>query len=416
MSQLSLTEYVGDSEPWPEANAARDNDDPVTEWHNPPSSEERFPPPDFCDYPQCETFLELITSLEGHSQNVPRSAKEFNNEFIEAEAYLWLGNDCYRMVTFEHYALFRYAVAEAGHAPQHMFFFLPPLKLGEGVEAITPSRFAEQIRARKYGRYLIYQWPKAEAWWLGLFLRPDGTGFFAESGDHVEFTWQPEMAGLPSFAAAIDAPTERLIPLCEQVLIEQIMPRMALPFLPPDVAPPALPITFQCGSEAGLRRVTRWVLHHEPDTFWEQPTVCVQYWAMGTEYNQGRFVVDKRLSNQGWHLLQLALAHNLFTGFDCSPDSFSKYYRRWNYVQRAEEMTMEVCAPSAHERIEALLELGDWLDGKIPESEKLALLNSEPDFSVRAIMLKDYEAYQEGPEYDEWDYSLWSDSLTPQDW
>ncbi len=162
------------------------------------------------------------------------------------------------------------------------------------------------------------------------------------------------------------------------------------------------PLTFLCGSEEELRRVTTWICHANPQLFQETPRVGVAYIAVNDEcHGKGRtglptLYPPTSLSTRYCELLQtlcnLAWRNNQFTGthwnfFNDDEREYVQYAcnrggfpRSMGIIEHRHQVVVGVKQPSAHERAEALLALSEWLDGKVSEQEKRKLLQLPDDF------------------------------------
>ncbi len=171
---------------------------------------------------------------------------------------------------------------------------------------------------------------------------------------------------------------------------------------------PGEPLTFLCGSEEELRRVTTWMCHANEKVFLEQKKTIVFYHA-ATPYCKARVssqpiklihsFIHEPLNHEWKYILQwstVILEHNQFTGtyWDFMPEMVCHFPEmignlpmrglpQWFHVCEI-PLTLEVTVhpPSAHERAEALLALSEWLDGKVSEQEKRELLQLPNDVEI----------------------------------
>ena len=164
---------------------------------------------------------------------------------------------------------------------------------------------------------------------------------------------------------------------------------------------PGEPLTFSCGSEEELRRVTTWACHIYPQVFGITRVADIIYKPADDHVKYARVLtlenrsVEECASVEPYYtwldnLLRLVLYHNQFTGthwicpFRNEPGfrNLPGLPNRIGIVEFGMAITVEVHPPSAHERAEALLALAEWLDGKVSEQEKRELLQLPEDVEI----------------------------------
>ena len=159
------------------------------------------------------------------------------------------------------------------------------------------------------------------------------------------------------------------------------------------------PLTFLCGSEEELRRVTTWACHVNSDVFTEP--IAVNFWYAAPceswEWEEAQCTVAgaktvPRAYLERWGAL--ILKHNQFRGTQWKQCRRSEVQASWRdviapqgftlllFVEAPAGFVVRVLPPSAHERAEALLSLWEWLDGKVVDEEKRQLLQLPEDVAI----------------------------------
>ena len=261
--------------------------------------------------------------------------------------------------------------------------------------------FQEQVRGGQSGRVICYMQPKANDSRCKLFFLPDGTGFFrgmvsgAEDGNPdarydlldriVAFTWDASnVDGLADPADILAAPAARLLPLCEQILNEQVRPRLQNLR---SVSRESSDDSFIRGSRAELARLTYCICHAD-DALWSGPhsqdAVDITYHAryvcsksllwLDGEQSQARCSGTQKIGKNTEQMLNLAFRENRFRGgvWHYNKDQDDAWVSR--FLHSGSQIGVQVARPSAHERAEALLTLSDWLEGKVSDEERNRLL------------------------------------------
>ena len=176
---------------------------------------------------------------------------------------------------------------------------------------------------------------------------------------------------------------------------------------------PGEPLTFVCGSEEELRRVTRWACHLNEDVFvtldeqdhrhvsamiigsleflLPNPCVALMYIAACelrpdrtrhcriVNLYRGKEAAQASIERLG----EIIYQYNAFTGTEWKQTNPSKLGMTSSgnpvfvckplipkFQKQCASVHVVVSAPSAHERAEALLALSEWLDGKVSAEEK----------------------------------------------
>ncbi len=276
---------------------------------------------------------------------------------------------------------------------------------GVSADAVYPqAAFAAQVRAGECGRYALYSSRTYRDGDMIMLLRQDGAGtclhekqvFMQEAPEpqyRTDFEWDGRAIGISSPADILTAPWRSVAGLCEAVLRNQVLPRMADPFVSYGETPDE-PFGWNCGSEQELERLTRCILHIHPRLFKSnraqagasrsyrtQNELQIRYKATTSQELGGSNAPPNEVTL--CDLLQLAFKDNEFRGgrweraYDC------KETRRLCYKVNPEVRQFYVLPPSAHERAEAMLFLYDWLEDKVTEQERRRLLRLDPP-TVRA--------------------------------
>lgn len=155
---------------------------------------------------------------------------------------------------------------------------------------------------------------------------------------------------------------------------------------------PGEPLTFRCGSEEELRKITilmcyvcpglwentlRINLHYIAPSGWSKSFADPQF----VGFTQRPEEVQRHLKRWGC----LIARHNYFMGTEWTR-GYSYSVRSLSNSTRISEkpvcLSVEVHAPSSHERAEALLALFEWLDGKVSPERKHEFLLLPEDIEL----------------------------------
>ena len=215
---------------------------------------------------------------------------------------------------------------------------------------------------------------------------PTGRGYDyggREAPDKIEFRWNGAAYGLQTPAAVLNCPWETLLPLCEEIVTRQVWPRMADPYVT-YAQYPDLPLGFDSGSQEELEHLTRCICHADTALFAAErrQDYYVQYRSTTPSLDNGfyepvGYLKDRLkggLGEAGQRLCRLAFAHNTFHGGFWEPSGNDFSTRDVKYHLQAIQINVCVLPPSAHERAESLLALHDWLQDKVTDEERRALL------------------------------------------
>lgn len=195
--------------------------------------------------------------------------------------------------------------------------------------ALTPAMypeavFAEQIRTGQNGRFALYACPQARDCLAALFFCPDGTGRFLdyntangysahETGDCIEFLWEGSRYGITATTDILGCAWDKLLPLCEDVFLNQIWPRMKDPYVSYADFPDE-PFQFTSGSEEELKHITRCICHTD-EVLLTDETIGRYYLLYYAHTSQQAGGADKNLKNPRLkRLFALAFEANSFTG------------------------------------------------------------------------------------------------------
>ena len=243
------------------------------------------------------------------------------------------------------------------------------------------QEFAQAYARSEYGRCLLYtadmMTPQQCAY---LNFDPDGNGFAQDENwtRMASFQWREAFG--QSWPQLLAADPEQLRPLCKRLFDTQINPRSANPYIDPAVFT-NIPHRFVSGSEKELRLITTAIVQTEPELFTEsREPLTITYRAQTPTKRAGttRIVQAKAQITSGriTSLCDLALRLNTFGGVEWKPlVPSSKRLGHWE--KDVSKVRVTVHPPSAHERAESLLILGDWLEGKVREEKRLRLLGIE---------------------------------------
>ncbi len=207
-------------------------------------------------------------------------------------------------------------------------------------------------------------------------FRPDGTGFVEDRPNQIDFCWTTRPVSVEELLAI---PEDRLQEIASRLFREEIAGKFGDPFVFNVQDLDAEPLEFLSGSQKELDALTTWICHREARLFDNTGCVAVAYTA-ASEFGAGglsRSYIP--FSERAIMLFDLAFEYNSFSG-TCWEYTDGGTTRLSNYERCAQQITIKVPAPSAHERAEALLRLSEWLTGKVPEEERLALLR--PDGAI----------------------------------
>jgi hypothetical protein len=221
---------------------------------------------------------------------------------------------------------------------------------------------------QQYGRRVIYK-PAGEWEGFALAFRPDGTGFAEDTGGPTPFVWRHEPVSADQLRALRE---DEMQAIAKQVFAEQIAARLRDPYIV-DLSQFDEKIAFVTGSREELVQLTRWILQTAPELFASGGPVPIVYHARSDAEAGGLQARGTELPPRVQTLLDMAFEYNTFTGNSWEYDDRGSR-RRSDFRKRPGRVTVTVDPPSAHERAEALLELWSWLDGKISDTERAALL------------------------------------------
>ena len=272
---------------------------------------------------------------------------------------------------------------------------LRPLRKNE--KTWTPAEypeevFREQIRAGQNGRLALYACPAARDCMAALFFAPDGTGKFLDyyttnnysahdAGQALDFFWGGVTYGIENYADILTCEWEKLLPLCVEVFMEQVWPRMRDPYVSYAELPDE-PSGFTCGSYKELEHITRCICHADAGMFVdtaEQTSAIVEYHANTSKVQGGLEARGYKfnsipLSAGAASLCRLAFTHNKFDGGTWKYSRYRENTRLKSYHLEPAKLFVHAALPSAHERAEALLTLYDWLEDKVSDRERQHLL------------------------------------------
>lgn len=128
-----------------------------------------------------------------------------------------------------------------------------------------------------------------------------------------------------------------------------------------------------CGSRDRLEQLVRWIAHSEAE-LWNGDSPVAFIFTCENQYVRaalGHCIRDGR----GWETLprlhklcEIALDYNtpVGIGWEFCDGSSGKPPIRRSWDPCAPRVSIEVAPPTAHEQLEARLELRDWLEGKAP--------------------------------------------------
>ena len=300
-----------------------------------------------------------------------------------------IGGSRYLLRQLDTYLLYRKA---DNNCLEHTFF-VPYHNTQNAV--YSQQVFAEQMKKGENGRAALYTCPEARDCTALLFFRQDGTGFFPdfdsansycahEPKEVVPFEWKEIAREIASNLDILTAQPRHITALCHKVFTEQVWRRMKDPFVR-HTDLPDVPLTWKCGSEAELTRLTTCVLHTQPgewamiqaqEGMWsdENDFLPVVYQAKMLKRPGGpSSVVSKRIQA----LCRLAFQHNTFVGHEWKYQRYVSRKRSKSYTAKPCELLCYIAPPSAHERAESLLILWDWLEDKVSEDERRAYLEMD---------------------------------------
>ena len=281
-------------------------------------------------------------------------------------------------------------------------------------EDVTWAQFKAALDTGQVGRVLLYVADyMTDSQCLLLFFAPDGTGFAVHWFYHLlaDFRWD-DLTPL-TWTEFLAADPDSLRPLCDAIFSRRVNPHLTNPYIDASLGNTGLldpmPHTFECGSEAELRRLTLAIVHSDPDV-WQTKTDLVRVAYRGRTPTK-RGYMRKTSQGSGPHpnsplhpfvsgrlqsLCDLAFRLNTFTGVSWTLrthlvrrlDAFKgpTYVpqpqppnRLGNFDHRVHTIEVIVQPPSAHERAESLLLLNDWLTGKVSDARRLELLGIDAE-------------------------------------
>ena len=263
--------------------------------------------------------------------------------------------------------------------------------------------FTQQVQAGHSGRLALYACPAARDCVAALFFASDGTGKFLdyrtdsyyrshEVQQTLPFSWEGVKYGVPTHADILACEWETLLPLCEEIFLRQILPRMNDPYVKYEDTPDE-PLGFTNGSREELEHITRCICHADAKLFEEMEEdspVVVTYTAPTSRRRGG---LDEEQFNSKYpqqgavarKLCQLAFTNNAFKGkaWQRGKDDDTRS-RRSKYHLRPATVVVEVAPPSAHERAESLLTLYEWLEGKVSDADRRQLLGLDAPATTKS--------------------------------
>ena len=224
--------------------------------------------------------------------------------------------------------------------------------------------------AQQYGRRIIYR-PPGEWEGFGLAFRPDGAGFAENDRNPATFVWRDDPISYNDLRAMSD---DELQSIAARVFPEQVAAKLSDPYIV-DMSQFAERLEFRSGSREELERVTRWICHANIGIFAGGADITVTYTG-DTDTTPGGLVTRYlTLSARAAALFNLAFEYNRFTGAYWDYEDRGRR-RLSDFRKRTGRVMVTVQPPTAHERAEAILELMDWLTGKVPPDEARRLLGT----------------------------------------
>lgn len=153
------------------------------------------------------------------------------------------------------------------------------------------------------------------------------------------------------------------------------LPKNELDFIPQNSN-----LEFLCGSDQKLRKLATaaaWLIpeltellakHQEIIMIFQSDNDYFVGGCKGFKINSYPKVIQLNLSEQAWRLLDIIFEYNYFIGLHWQYNNgiSNRIYGYDPYPLRIE---IPVKTPSFHERMEACLELNEWLQGKLPDDE-----------------------------------------------
>lgn len=328
----------------------------------------------------CDRGLLAAFSLQAIDFSQPNGEFSYQGQIYQVKQYL--GKDFFKhnlakndefIYSFEH--LFP-DLEEKIYQPQHIKKATVQIDLEKEVNTQRCIEYAGTIFCLGYkGEYCSFK----SRYWIPIYWRHDRNLLLNDILQQSKEFWikQAHTASLPCSLKIDD---------------QEIHPalRAAYKFRG------AEPLTFVRGSETELKRLTQIAaytlpelqplferysslkVHYTPDN--DLDDVGFQAIYMGEVEDWTDQLNKEKFSRQARRLFQLVYEHNRFTGnrltLRYGGPGFSGY-ERWPLT-----ITVEVQAPSQHEKLEAALELQSWLSDKLPEAEINAYLEGNYELDL----------------------------------
>lgn len=170
------------------------------------------------------------------------------------------------------------------------------------------------------------------------------------------------------------------------------------------------PIEFVCGSKSELERLTQVAAFTlaELQHLFKQSSGFTVIYSSENDYNTGGVFPGVTIgqeyhafSKQAKQLLNLIFEYNFFTGLYWEyTDGYPDYTR--GYLPCPHELEIEIPHPSEHEKIEAALELQEWLQGKLPDKDIKSYF--EEQNSADTNYIENQQQTQENCDFEENNY------------
>ncbi len=262
-------------------------------------------------------------------------------------------------------------------------FAIPSAPLGLDSPQDAAQWLELALEGGQFHRYLALEnvHPRLEGTFL-FFFGADGRGFVREPWDESgpQFEWNGGPISTPAFLIwsrelFLEAAAELMDAQNSQEIMYDLVGRDI-----EDEQRGETPLEWMCGSREELETLTRALLHTQPD--WNGAARMTARFSSESEYGRAALNWVRRddLYKPEPPSPRLQTLSDLFLDFNTPVGHRWEFQDamggRASWEPEGHGITIEVSAPTSHERLEAHLLLRDWLSGKVAPDEIESLVGS----------------------------------------